>query len=460
METSFHKSSLAAIIAQSMPYAHQFSALASNLVVIIGQGGYAILFIFTLLEGVPVLGMAVPGHVTIIIAGFLAKIGTLDLFWVIVISVLGAILGDYIGYQLGRRYGMTFIDRFRPYFFVTDSQIEKARRLLANHTGKAMVIGRFTPATRALMPFLVGAGHTPAGKFWIFNLIGGVSWAVSSIFIGYIFGFGYHVIVAYIGRFVLVAIVSGLIIVWGYRFINTHFHIFRRYELFTLILNLLALLILAFMLQDAASAHPFMINLDTWVSSHVVDPNTRLVLLPASLVHLAYWVTTIGGTAVTTGLGVLLALWLVWKKKWRSAAIMTLSIASTAGVLGVMKEFFMRLRPDYPTLDILNHVNIIKSATIDPSFPSGHAGMAAAFFVVLAYLFAPKIKSWVKRELFLVICVLAIIAIGLSRLVLNVHWASDVIAGWALGAFLASGSILLVRYIGGILIKRTAIQSQ
>ena len=436
-----------------MPYANQFSALASHLEVIISQGGYALLFIFTLLEGIPVLGMAVPGHIAIIVAGFLAKIGTLNLFWVMVISIFGAVLGDYIGFQLGRKYGMTFIDRFRPYFFVTDSQIEKARQLLARHTGKAMVIGRFTPATRALMPFLVGAGHTPSGKFWFYNLIGGISWAVSSILIGYIFGFGYHVFVAYIGRFILVAIIGGLIIIWGYRFINTHFHIFRRYELFTLILNLIALLILAAMIQDAASAHPFMLNLDTWVSSHIVDPKTDLVLLPSYLVCLGYWVTTIGGTAVTAGLGVFLSIWLALKEKWRSATIMALSIASTAGALGIMKEFFQRARPDYSAGVIMN---LMKPIINDPSFPSGHAGMAAAFFVVLAYLFAPKIKSWVKRESFLVLCVLAVIAIGLSRLVLNVHWVSDVIAGWALGAFLASGSILLARYIGGLLVKKAS----
>ena len=117
---------------------------------------------------------------------------------------------------------------------------------------------------------------------------------------------------------------------------------------------------------------------------------------------------------------------------------------TTAFALGILKEFFMRVRPDNALIIMVN----------DPSFPSGHAGMAAAFFVVLAYFLAPKIHSWVKRELMIIICVLIVFAIGLSRLILNVHWTSDVIAGWSLGVFMATGSILLVRYLGALVTRK------
>jgi undecaprenyl-diphosphatase len=80
--------------------------------------------------------------------------------------------------------------------------------------------------------------------------------------------------------------------------------------------------------------------------------------------------------------------------------------------------------------------------------------MAAAFFVAFAYIFAPKIQSWVRRESLIAFCAMSIIAVGASRVIINVHWASDVIAGWALGVFLATGSILLIRYVGGLFIKK------
>ena len=72
----------------------------------------------------------------------------------------------------------------------------------------------------------------------------------------------------------------------------------------------------------------------------------------------------------------------------------------------------------------------------------------------VAYLLAPRIQSQVKRELLIVACVLTTIAIGLSRIVLNVHWASDVIAGWALGVFCATAAVLLVRYVGALILAR------
>lgn len=427
-----------------MPYAHQFAALATHLESIIGQGGYAILLILTLLEGIPVIGMAVPGHIAIVIAGFFARIGTLNLWWVMAISIFGAIVGDYIGFALGRKYGISFIDRIRPYFFVTDVHLEKARVLIGKHTGKAMIIGRFTPATRPLMPFLVGASHTPAGRFWIFNIIGGVTWAVSSILLGYIFGFGYHAVAQYFGRFILIGIGAAILILWGYRFVNSHFHIFRRYELFTLALNLVSLGFLALMIQDAFTRHAFMVNPDAWVSSFMNSINHGSAL-GSFLGRLAAVVSDVGGTAVMGVLGFILMVWFALKKKWRSAAIVAVSLASTAGALGLLKEFFMRARPENALQVIVN----------DPSFPSGHAAMSAAFCVVVAYLFAPKIGGWVRRELFLVFCVLVPILIGLSRLVLNVHWTSDVIAGWSLGVFLATASVLTVRYVGTLLVRKS-----
>ncbi|MEK9177922.1 MAG: phosphatase PAP2 family protein, partial [Patescibacteria group bacterium] len=122
---------------------------------------------------------------------------------------------------------------------------------------------------------------------------------------------------------------------------------------------------------------------------------------------------------------------------------MIVSVGSTGFIIELMKTFFMRARPEN-ALQILN----------DYSFPSGHAALAAAFFIVIAYLFTPKIHSWVKRELFIVICVLVIILIGVSRIVLNVHWVSDVIAGWSLGIFCATATILLVRYVGALVTRK------
>ncbi|MFA6553996.1 MAG: bifunctional DedA family/phosphatase PAP2 family protein [Candidatus Paceibacterota bacterium] len=422
-----------------MPYAHVFSAFVGHIETFISQGGYFFLFIFTILEGIPLFGMVIPGHIAIIASGFLAKIGTLDLLWVLVISGAGAIIGDYIGFYFGRKYGMAFIEKFRPYFFITDAHIEKAQTLLNKHTGKALIMGRFTPATRSLMPFLVGASHTPAGRFWFFNIIGGITWVTTSVMLGYVFGTAYHAVAGYMGKVLVVAILVSLITIWGYRFVNSRFHIFRRYELFTLILNVLSLGSLAIII-DKLSDETFKLNFDVWISVFMDKFNH----LHPYFTTLADWISNIGSTAVTAGLGIIIGVYFLFKKKWRSGTIMLLAVGSTGIVTGLMKEFFLSERP----------VNALHAIVNDPSFPSGHSSLAAAFFVILAYLLAPKIESWIKREFMIVVCVLAVILIGVSRLVLNVHWFSDVVAGWSLGIFMATASILFVRYVGALVIKK------
>ena len=424
-----------------MHYARYFTALANNLEALIVAGGYPVLFLLVFFEGMPLIGTAVPGHVALVAAGFLVKIGVFGLYPVLILSVAAALLGDFAGFLLGRKYGMGLIDRLRPYFFITHEHIAKARKLLDAHTGKAMIIGRFSPMTRALTPFLVGAGKVPAGKFWLFNAIGGASWAVLSVVLGYAFGAGYHLAAGYLGRFIVIAVVALILILWGYRFVNARFHIFRRYELFVLALNAFSLLGLAKVIQDATVIHPRLVAFDVWVYQFMASVREWASLITPA----AVWVTNIGSTAVTGGLGLVIGVWLAVRQKWRSAAIMLLSVASSAFFTGLMKDIFRFHRP--PNALVF----------IDPgdwSLPSGHAALAAAFFAAAVYLLAPKIHSWVKRELMIVASVLIVFLVGLSRIVLNAHWTSDVVAGWALGLFCATGSILLVRYVGALFYKR------
>lgn len=418
---------------------HLFSGITSYIETIIVGGGYSILFITTLLEGIPILGMLVPGHVAIILGGFLAKIGTLSLTNVLIISVIGAIMGDFIGFYFGRKFGLSFIDRMRPYFSSTSLYIDKAQALLGKHTGKAMIIGRFSPVTRALMPFLVGASHTDAKKFWLFNIIGGVSWVFASVLLGYIFGAGYHTIAGYFGKFVVLALILTGIIIWGYRFINVRFHIFAKYEILTLILNIVSMWVLFEAIQDAWSPRSYFTGFDLWVNLSM----EKWTLAMPWLAKIASFISLIGETEVIAVIGLVFGIYMALRKHWRRAGIMLVTTGATAITLGIMKDFFARVRPE-------NALQLITSY----SFPSGHAGFAAAFFTIVAYLSMLHMKSWVKRELVVVACVIATILIGLSRVLLNVHWASDVIAGWALGIFIATGSILMVRYIAGFILRK------
>jgi undecaprenyl-diphosphatase len=420
-----------------MEHTQLFPLIAQYIEAIIINGGYSILFLTTLIEGVPLFGMAIPGHVTIILSGFLAKIGALNLYWVLFFAMVGAVLGDFIGFYIGRRYGMKFIEKMRPYFFIRNEHIERAQDLLSRHTGKALIIGRFSPVTRALMPFLVGASPTKTEKFWLFNILGGASWVAVSVGLGYMFGASYHAAVGYFGKFMVVAIIAIVLILWGYKFVNMRFHIFTKYEIFTVICNVFALLILARTIQDALAPSSFLAQFDVLVNVYV-DTHIN-----ETWTYIAYWISKIGDTEYMLIAGTALSALLAWYKKWRRSALTLLTMITTGFFLSVLKDFFLRARPE-------NAYEVLSSF----SFPSGHSSFAAAFFFVVAYLLVTSMRSVWKRELVILACATAIAAIGLSRIALSVHWATDVIAGWALGIFLASGSILLVRYVGALLVKK------
>jgi len=413
---------------------HFFTILSGNMSNVIVIGGYPFLFLAVILEGLPLIGTIVPGHIAIIAAGFLAHTGILNVWWVTIIGLVAAILGDSIGFYLGRRYGIHLIDRFKPYFFIKDEHIDKAQDLLTKHTGKAMVLGRLSPVTRAVMPFLVGAGKTSHSKFWLFNIIGAIIWVVSSVALGYAFGFGYHAAAGYFGRVIVIATIIGGFMIWVYRFINLRFHIFRKYELFALIINILSLVVLATMVRDALATTSFMANFDIYVNGFMNQHVGTLAI------NIAEAFSNIGSILIAISAGLIIGGIFIFHGRWRSAFIMISSIASSFFLFAFLKDFFGRVRPE----------NALQLLT-DPSFPSGHATMAATFFFVCAYLFSQKIKHWVWRELFIVLCALLTIAIGVSRIVLNVHWVTDVIAGWSLGIFCATASIILVRYVGELI---------
>ena len=434
-----------------MGYSHYISDFTKLVETIAVVGGYPFMFLTVLLEGVPLLGTFVPGHISIIVAGFLIRVGVFNVWITCALAIIAAVSGDYIGFFLGRKYGLSLIDRVKPYFFITDEHIAKVQKLLGKHTGKAMILGRLSPVTRSLMPFIVGASHTDnytdehanknakkseEKRFWIFNFIGGSIWAIGSIFLGYAFGAGYQMANVFTGKTILIVIGAALIIAWGYRFVNLRFHVFKRYELFILILNILSLYGLAQTIRDTLLQHSQLANFDLSVNVFMANHVTP------SMVNIAAWISD-GGAFLMFVIGVISLAFLLRKNKLRSASIFILSLCSSAIAMNFLKEFFMRARPE----------NAFQVLT-DPSFPSGHATMAAAFFLVIMYLLVPRINSWIKRESFIVVCVISVIIIGLSRVVLNVHWPSDVIAGWSLGIFCTSASILLVKYVGGLIHKQ------
>jgi undecaprenyl-diphosphatase len=141
------------------------------------------------------------------------------------------------------------------------------------------------------------------------------------------------------------------------------------------------------------------------------------------LISLFQWVTWLSDSAQRTMMVLIAAAWLVWKAR-RRAALVIMVVPILAGVTNsLLKEAFARARPDIvPHLDSIGNL----------AYPSGHATNAVAFFLLAALMLATK-RPMLWRSAAVALALL----IGTSRLMLGVHWPSDVIGGWIWGAAFA-----------------------
>lgn len=391
--------------------------------------GYVAIFLAALLEATPLFGLLVPGMVIVVAGGFMAKLGILDIGDAIAIAATGAILGDLVGYALGEKYGVSFLDRYGKYFFFHKEQFEKTKRLMDHHTGKSLIIGRFNSLTRSFAPFIAGSTGTPFGKFLWFNIVGGVMWATSFIMIGFVFGQSYEAVSRYVGEYVTIAIVASIGIIYLYRFINKRKHIFSKYHLYTLMANIFSLYLFAKMVEDVIDRE-LITQLDVWL-------NKKMVLLQSPhLNDVMIFITNIASPLSLFLLSVFLLVVLIVKKKWYHMIL--LATGMTGGLLlEVIIKFLMhRERPVSALIEVSGY-----------SFPSGHATMATIFFVLLLYAFKDDIKHKLLRLLFVFGTILTFILVGLSRVYLNVHWFSDVLAGFALGIFWLTLLVLVFKFI-------------
>ncbi len=387
--------------------------------------GYVVIFFAAAFEALPFFGLFVPGMIIVVAGGFMVKLGILDIGDAILVAASGAILGDLIGYFLGKKYGISFLEKYGKYFFFRKKQFKKTKMLMNHHTGKSLIIGRFNSLTRSFAPFIAGSTNTPFNRFLLFNVIGGVAWAVVFILTGFIFGQSYEVAARYIGEFVTIAIVAGIGIVYLYRFIDKRKHIFSRYHLYVLILNLFSLYVFAKMVEDVIGME-FITKIDVWL-------NQKLPLLWSSpLNEIMIFITNVASPVNLFLFSLILLVVFIVKKKWHHIALLVTGM--TGGVLleVLIKFLIHRERPMNAFIDISGY-----------SFPSGHMIMATIFFAFLIYAFKDDIKSKMFRMLFVFSMTFTLLLVGLSRVYLNVHWFSDVIAGFALGMFWLTSLVLI-----------------
>lgn len=158
-----------------------------DLIELIRAVGYLGLFGIVFAESGLFIGFFFPGDSLLFTAGFLASQGFLDIWFLLGVTFVAAVLGDNVGYAFGARVGPRLFKREDSFFF-HKNHLERARLFYATHGGKAIILARFMPIVRTFAPILAGVGKMHYPTFIAFNLIGGFLWAIGITLLGYFLG--------------------------------------------------------------------------------------------------------------------------------------------------------------------------------------------------------------------------------------------------------------------------------
>jgi len=408
------------------------------------------------------VGFVFPGEIAVILGGVVAYQGRAPLGAVIVAAVSGAILGDSLGYFIGKRWGDHLLRGTIGHLPIIrrhiDEHLASARAYVRRRKGSAVFFGRFTAALRVLVPRLAGMSDVHYPTFLLYNALGGILWGTGFAVLGYFAGAGYkHVakIAGRIGLLLLVLVVVGLILSRVFRRLgersarlrgladraaNLPFFAWVRRRFPRQVAWLRARLdpssprgfALTFTLAVGAVAAWIFTGLTQDVVAHdetaLLDPR----MLHWVLAHRTAWLTTVMKTVTWLGSNVVIvpvlllvaAFYLLRRRDWRPGAKLAVAVGGAIVLYDIVKAAVGRARP--PATVWIGHYS-------GGAFPSGHATQTVAFYGMLALTLTTgrSVRTWVL--LWTGAAMIALL-VGASRIYLGAHWLSDVVGGYALGA--------------------------
>jgi undecaprenyl-diphosphatase len=394
--------------------------------------GYVALFFLVALES---LGIPLPGETALVAAAALAALGHLSIYAVVVTAVAAAIIGDNVGYWIGRTGGIALVRRYGRLIHLNESHLERARTFFDRHGPKTVFLGRFIALLRTWAAVLAGAARMPYGTFMFYNALGAVCWSLVAGALGYLFGHNLPQLQHYIGQAglaaaLLVALVVGLALGWRW-FTRRHPRArsfvaarFARGEYLGLHLtiglatSLAGLWLFAAITEDVIHHDPltqFDVMLLDWLHAHATPAGYTIFSA----------ISFLGSSVVMTVLGLGVALRLSVRRRWIVLGGWVAAFAGGGLLNQILKLTIQRPRPPYAA-QFLQHFSW--------SFPSGHAMASLIGYGMLAYLLMVHGTNRRSMQTAIVLgAALLIVAIGASRLYLGVHYFSDVVGGYAAG---------------------------
>lgn len=429
----------------------------THFISLFGSWGYLVVFGIVALECQAILGLFIPGESLVLVAGFLAQQGIFDLGDLIFVIAAAAILGDSIGYKLGRHLGLKWLIQSGRRFGLRQESLNRVDQFFTRHGGKAVFASHFMHMMRALMPFIAGASRMRYRQFLVFNAAGCIVWASTFVAIGYFLGASWQVAAKWIGRAsqiiggaILLAIVMG----WLWHWLVRHeADVMRRWQS-AVEHPLVAALSRRFapqlqFLRDRLSLEGYLglqmtIGLLLFIGASwlfggiaedvvhgdpltVIDKDIAIWLRERTtpgMLTLMQLITDLASPVCATVVSSLIVLVLCWKRYWYRLFAFILVFPGGMVMAFLLKIAFHRSRPSF--LD--------SSAILGGySFPSGHTMAAMLLYGILAVLGVIAIDSWRWRVGMVISACITVMLVGFSRMYLSAHYMSDVLAAIAIG---------------------------
>lgn len=408
---------------------------------------YGVVVLLAFSESVPIIGAVVPGTATIIAIAVLVPTGAVRLLPLLLAAIIGAIFGDGLSYWLGHRYGQAILTRWPLDRY--PELVERSRDFINRHGGKSVFLARFAPGVRAFVPLSAGMLGMPPLRFYLANILSALAWAAAHIVPGALLGASLTLAGPAAGRLALLAGVLAILtwMLW----VSVRIVVRRAPSVLTF---------------ADSQVRQWTEGRDTWLARQaraLVDPErseARFLLLWSGIVIGAAWLffgiledvatgdplvridaiifralqglrsptsdtfmiglTELGDPLVVAAVAVLVFLWLLSRRHWRTAAYWAGAVGFASFLNMAIKLAIRRPRPE-----ALGYAGASQF-----SFPSGHTTVNAVMYGFLAFLVARRLRP--LQRIPVVALVLSFVClIAFSRLYLGAHWFSDVIGGFA-----------------------------
>jgi membrane protein DedA with SNARE-associated domain len=169
-------------------------------------------YLLPAIVGVESMGIPSPGETALVLSAVLASQGKLQIWLVIVIACAAAIIGDNIGYWIARKLGREVLTRPGPLYKRRLKMIEVGDRFFEKHGAKAVFLGRWIAVLRVAAAWLAGINHMPFRQFFLWNALGGITWATTVGLVAYFAGDAATKAIQRFGVFAAIAIGVALVV--------------------------------------------------------------------------------------------------------------------------------------------------------------------------------------------------------------------------------------------------------